>query len=537
MDSQILRLLIFSLLVTLSLCSVIQKTQLAYFNGTLPLYPQASSIPNNPVNFTGYPGQALIEISAFSSVAVCISSYAPITSNFAVQCPNAINFIYDSSSQVNEFLLFLDDFSMNFLGQDSKNTGRMNKRDQNKEISYSAYDFQNQDVTLLQDIPYFITISLLDDSANDANNDTLRDATFTLYAQFGNCPADQVPNVQFGEKGNLDKRCKSVDSQLNTTSSSSGPTPLSVTKFNPILISFELTSISFSAQLDFHINAEKYNFTIYFGFEYAPTSTNFDFSFSNSSDGTLNELDFLGEIGQSFSVQIPNPQTGVYYAQVTSDFELPTTFTIEFNTTSCTLGVDGGCGTLDIFELTPGNNNNLTNLTNVGNTPQYVSISGDTVLIGFDTNTTSQALVQIGVNFVPSGIPITSGTATVIQSIANATLFTLTGVDSNDDFVISFENAADFTADTLPNILVWSGFICPANCSSRGVCDTTTFQCGCQKGFEGRYCQLVSPKHKKLSTLYIILIIIGGAILLAILIGVPVALFLNNRKKARYERV
>jgi len=86
--------------------------------------------------------------------------------------------------------------------------------------------------------------------------------------------------------------------------------------------------------------------------------------------------------------------------------------------------------------------------------------------------------------------------------------------------------------------LIWTGSVCPNNCNGdNGQCDTTTTVCTCKNNYNGRYCQNPPEKKKKLKTVYIILIIIGGAIVLAILIGVPVALFLNNRKKSRYERV
>ena len=62
---------------------------------------------------------------------------------------------------------------------------------------------------------------------------------------------------------------------------------------------------------------------------------------------------------------------------------------------------------------------------------------------------------------------------------------------------------------------------------SFGFCESCSssnayFNCDKSPGFE---------------TIYIVLAAVGGAIILAVAIGVPVYCYLQNRKRARYERV
>jgi len=90
---------------------------------------------------------------------------------------------------------------------------------------------------------------------------------------------------------------------------------------------------------------------------------------------------------------------------------------------------------------------------------------------------------------------------------------------------------------------LWVGTPCPnmcegddfgdiANTTSRGVCNTQTGQCTCNEHYEDLYC---TPSGLK--TVWIVLIVIACAIILAVAVGVPVACYLRNRRRARYERV
>jgi hypothetical protein len=90
---------------------------------------------------------------------------------------------------------------------------------------------------------------------------------------------------------------------------------------------------------------------------------------------------------------------------------------------------------------------------------------------------------------------------------------------------------------------IWANEPCAYNCiapgkngaagsTAHGNCTTSNGTCACNKHYGGLWCY-----HTGLATVWIVLIVIGCAILLAIAIGVPVALYLRSRQRARYERV
>lgn len=87
---------------------------------------------------------------------------------------------------------------------------------------------------------------------------------------------------------------------------------------------------------------------------------------------------------------------------------------------------------------------------------------------------------------------------------------------------------------------LWSGTSCANNCqipgqsgnSTHGACDETSGYCQCNKHYGNLWCTRTG-----LATVWIVLIVIACAIVLAVAIGVPVACYLKNRRRARYERV
>jgi hypothetical protein len=528
MDSIIKRLLIFTLFVTVSFSIGVPEFRLVNFTGSLSgQYPTATQINQDPFNFTTFPGPAFIEITAVSSVAVCISPYAAITSNLATQCPNLVNFYYTSSAET-EFLLFLDDFSMNFMGVDKRTVPA-------NDAQVPPYQPQFKTVSLLQNVPYYVSIGLIDNFP--ANSTQLEILDFSLSAHFVPCPPNTVANPQAGEKNQ--QNCIPIQSQLTPAESSSPQ--LKVDSANPVVFSFQIPSLALEARLDFHVQSLDYNLEIYFGFGYVPNKNRFDSHISNHSVVRLDQYDqmtaeFLGDIVQTFSYILDNPKVGTYYARIYSSLIHETNFNIEFNITECNPAVENQCGDLT-FTSTNSGDLFVANIT-LSDTAELLSIAGTSAIFGLTTNGAGNAYVQLDVDAIPD--------PTVNNSLINQLGNTISiNLNSNtaQNFILSLLSGNGMSQDDSEiTALIWTGSVCPNGCSSQGTCDPTTLACSCNDNFSGAYCQIQnsSPppeKKKKLSTLYIILIIIGSAILLAILIGVPVALFLNNRKKARYERV
>jgi len=89
---------------------------------------------------------------------------------------------------------------------------------------------------------------------------------------------------------------------------------------------------------------------------------------------------------------------------------------------------------------------------------------------------------------------------------------------------------------------LWIGMVCPNNCegndfassgnNTHGTCNLSSGTCTCEKHYKNLSC---TPSG--LAVVWIVLIVIACAIILAIAVGVPVACYLRNRRRARYERV
>jgi len=129
------------------------------------------------------------------------------------------------------------------------------------------------------------------------------------------------------------------------------------------------------------------------------------------------------------------------------------------------------------------------------------------------------------------------------NSTEDAHLISVTSVPKvNGFFWYTFTADSQKAADTIWYVainstnpfVVWDASVgaCANNCTGRGTCDETRGLCICDDGYERYDCS-----DKVFPLVWIILIAIGGAILLAIAIGVPVSCYVKNKKKSGYERV
>jgi len=155
-----------------------------------------------------------------------------------------------------------------------------------------------------------------------------------------------------------------------------------------------------------------------------------------------------------------------------------------------------------------------------------------------NSDDTPDVFVDIG--FIPS--PDSNILANTNES-EPAHLISATQTPANTSFVwYQFEQSTNskiigdwYVAVNSTNpFVLWSAVngTCANNCSNHGICDDTSGWCNCNDGYEKYDCS-----EKVFPLVWIILIAIGGAILLAIAIGVPVSCYLKNKKKSGYERV
>jgi hypothetical protein len=128
------------------------------------------------------------------------------------------------------------------------------------------------------------------------------------------------------------------------------------------------------------------------------------------------------------------------------------------------------------------------------------------------------------------GIPSANGSEfSAVSTTSQVNFLNVAAADGTtiSNWIISVEASQDFE--------IWAGAGCANQCSGKGQCPEDTGSnglCSCEDHYKDFECGT-----KTLKTIYIVLIAIGGAIVLAIAIGVPVGCYIKNRKRARYERV
>jgi len=201
-----------------------------------------------------------------------------------------------------------------------------------------------------------------------------------------------------------------------------------------------------------------------------------------------------------------------------------------------------------------------------------------------NTNVSACANGQLGVNCSQTARPLTNNSAIGpwsnavpydYYSVANNTLnvgvgtknlkimapglltSTLNWPSNTSNQLAAFNNTVNFISAYAPSPVtpvtwyiavavnpntpyyIWANEPCANMCmtpgkgnTTHGNCTVSTGKCSCDKHYGGLWCY-----HTGLATVWIVLIVIGCAILLAIAIGVPVALYLRSRQRARYERV
>mmetsp|Transcript_16186 Transcript_16186/g.63109 ORF Transcript_16186/g.63109 Transcript_16186/m.63109 type:complete len:578 (+) Transcript_16186:99-1832(+) len=150
-------------------------------------------------------------------------------------------------------------------------------------------------------------------------------------------------------------------------------------------------------------------------------------------------------------------------------------------------------------------------------------------------------------------------------SLVNQVIVPIANTTAGQDMAMAGAGTWYFAVETPSDFSVWAGTNCANLCDNnehgncycnQQLCNTTTSNgqdvavlyempnnimdsggaCRCD---DDNYDQSFdcSEKTNKNSTLYIVLIAVGGAIVLAVAIGVPVYCYFQNRKRARYDRV
>jgi len=244
--------------------------------------------------------------------------------------------------------------------------------------------------------------------------------------------------------------------------------------------------------------------------------------------------------GQPLVLSIQNPQHGDWYLSVNNKNNATLAINVTFSSTSCP-------------NMTFGTNCTGTaiDLSAVFNATQFVGTNDYTY---FSLSSTATLLVGTGTNDLEVEAPIIL--ASVLPPATNATAFQpdasyyptntsyqLRSMGGSSNFISA---QADFNATWHISVwapqgmvfMIWANTPCPSNCQGEssteayGTCDSYSGVCTC----DSRYGDLTCTQTG-LAVVWIVLISVAAAIILAIAIGVPVACYLRNKQRARYERV
>jgi len=243
--------------------------------------------------------------------------------------------------------------------------------------------------------------------------------------------------------------------------------------------------------------------------------------------------------GNVASVSYGQPLLGSWFLLISSD--LPTTFQLDSAQSECPENMFGSNCSISLSSITDLTESyNLTSMTGTGDY-QYFKIRSTTLIFGAAT----EKLEVVGPALTASYLNLPTNGSNLITSSGNEVNFIWTEAEhiprelrGNLTWFVSvwFEDGEDY--------VVWSNIQCANQCegddyqtpnataTANGRCDTQSGVCYCDDDYD----QLTCTK-KGLAVVWIVLIVIAAVIVLAIAIGVPVACYLRNKRRARYERV
>lgn len=529
---KIIFLIVFSLFIHQTKANDYDYQTFFTTNGTL----NSSEITLIPfeISMTGIPGQLTVIIQSGYSISICISpnAYVTVNSNGSLKesCPRNlywhIEYGYDFS-----YSSFISNGNL-FMGNFFQKTKELNLNE--LQPLKEPQTLQERNFTLLQNVPYYISIGF--ENATLPTNTSLLTYQLSLARSNLSCNSFSVPLIIL----NPNEYCKELDCRLSENTRECIVSLVDYYNYN----------------YDYEINKETKKYK-YISVNVSQLTSDFSVILEDIDDKSLNDIEIYiayGRIPQvnnsdySFNkvrnFTIINPIIGTYYIEVISpitDKERYNFVYIPGETCTITESTNGICGNNEYEVLGSKAINKVLN-----ETTEYLVIPstsnmkfGITILNQGNSSDNSSSgnitLVTIltGINYFPSLTNILSGISRE-TIITNGTFYTSLATQNtnttnqNNDYIIAINGLSN------TQVLIWQGSYCPENCNSHGNC-SIEHVCSCEDKYEGDFCE---NTKSKLPTLYLILIIVGCAVLLATIIGISIGVyFMKTRKYARYERV
>lgn len=474
-------------------------------------------------------GAVNIVISASYPVEVCFQEGLVALGSLATSC-NPEGYVPAVTSTV-----FAEE---NKYNQDG--TGGAKKRLLRRALEDTTYTY-NTTLYLRDGVTYGVTARWAVSDEDPSQNQT---GSVSITANYNVCPA--------GQSG-YGPNCATNPTPLTGTGATATVTPAT-----PAVFSFNIDDTVFytqviltvhfsipSGQQENHLKRRDTTGSpvqIYARRDAYPIITNttsvFDASTSNSTSATTNttSLTFTGPEQGNWLVLVNTAGNATYFVNVTlQSTACPSnTFPSLTNSSDCNPAIP-----ILGYSYVP--NNASSAIPANGTTFDFPAPSGGVTYFTYQTNWLLVGVV--GASHGTSGAPGIFASSTGIPSAdsyeigsADAAQVNFLNVRGFGDEVIDWIVAVQPLEDSdSTGFQIFAGLGCANNCTSHGTCppdDGADGYCTCDSGYKDFACST-----QKLKTIYIVLIAIGGAIVLAIAIGVPVGCYLKNRKRARYERV
>jgi hypothetical protein len=479
---------------------------------SLLLFPTGTFNLRGPVVFT---------VSSQYSCEICITKFVALSSTYT-SCPAGMSQTFPglTTSTVNfeSDTIFSDSYGMKDESYGEK-VGMTDFVGGTNPGSLTVY--------LTAGTIYYVNLHL---TATNLNGQNATQAT--VYAQYNpnNCQdTKECPNCI----GNPDNTCVSY-TPVPSTGQNTFHLPFNQTYFLGVNIPLSATNFAVNLQSSysksFDIDANQIFPIVCVRQGSSPNCMMKVFDLNLGANANWTQQSGANNYTAGFNLTSPTPGMWFieFYNNVTGNaFQITYTGSVK----SCANGTLGSnCSQLPTLMSSP----NVTGPINTGFDYDYYMVINSTLSVGVGTK-------NLKIN-APTLLTDT-------RNFPSNTSYLLLDNNKTVNYIHSYLPFANTTwyisvaTNPLTPYYLWANEPCAYNCiapgknnapgtTAHGNCTASNGTCSCNKHYGGLWCY-----HTGLATVWIVLIVIGCAILLAIAIGVPVALYLRSRQRARYERV
>jgi len=276
------------------------------------------------------------------------------------------------------------------------------------------------------------------------------------------------------------------------------------------------------------LGSQNYTVQVYARLNAAPDLTNqlYDAVFPLQFNGT-----------SSLNATVFSPMVGSWYYTVTNTGSSKISLSIQVTVHACSHGSVGPYCNQTATDLTNQYIDNATFVVGTGGF-QYFTVRSTELVVGTGLKDLSQLAPAIFASFLSwpanDSYLVAAAGNTVNLVTASIPYQTIKYLDiSNVTWNIAVWTQAN------QQYYIWANHACANNCtynngtsSGSTSCNQNTGYCTCKSGYTGLWCYSSGMK-----VVWIILIVIACAIVLAIATGVPIACYLKSKKRKQYERV